>query len=64
MPTKKIGYSLKPEIYQINGKNKTLKYIFTDNVKICVTIDNNKLKSNLKINQTLIFTERSFFPHY
>ena len=60
IPTKRIGSSLKPEIYQISDINKTLNYIFPDNVKISVTIDDNKLKSNKKINQTLIFTKRFF----
>ena len=41
--------------------NNTLKYILPDNVKLNVTIDDNRLKANLKTNQTLIFTERSFF---
>ena len=63
-PTKRIGYSLKPNIYQISKINETLKYILPDNVKISVTIDDDKLKSNLKNNQTLLFTKRSFFVHY
>ena len=41
--------------------NNTLKCILPDNVKVNVTIDDVRLKSNLKINQTLIFTEKSFF---
>ena len=61
IPTKRIGYSLKPNIYQISDINNTLKIILTDNVKISVTIDEKKYKPNLKINQTLIFTNKSFF---
>ena len=41
--------------------NNTLKYSLPDNVKVSVTIDDIRLKSNLKIYQTLIFTEKSFF---
>ena len=41
--------------------NNTLNYILPDNVKLSNTIDDIRLKSNLKINQTLIFTEKSFF---
>ena len=41
--------------------NNTLKYILPDSVKVNVTIDDIRLKANLKINQTLIFTEKSFF---
>ena len=61
IPTKRTGYSLNPSIYEVIDLNNTLKYILTDNVKITVTIDDVRLKSNLKINQTLIFTEKSFF---
>ena len=40
--------------------NNTLRHILPDNVKVSVTIDDVRLKSNLKINQTLIFTKKSF----
>ena len=59
--TKTIGYSLNTDIYEIYDLNNTLKYILPNNVKISVTIDDIRLKSNLKINQTPIFTEKSFF---
>ena len=61
IPTKRIGYSLNPGMYEVIDLNNTLKYILPDNVKVTVTIDDIRLKSNLKINQTLIFTEKSFF---
>ena len=41
--------------------NNTLKHILPINVKVNVTIDDVRLKSILKINQILIFTEKSFF---
>ena len=41
--------------------NKILKNILPDNVKISVTIDEKIYKTNLKTNQTLIFTNKSFF---
>ena len=50
--TKKTGYSLKPNIYQISDINNTLKNILPENAKISVTIDEKKYKTNLKINQT------------
>ena len=59
--TKRTGYSLNPGIYEVIDLNNALKYILPDNVKVSVTIDDIRLKSNLKINQTLIFTEKSFF---
>ena len=61
IPTKRTGYSLNPGIYEVVDLNNTLKYILPDNVKLSVSIDDIRLKSNLKINQTLIFTEKSFF---
>ena len=60
-PTKRTGYSLNPGIYEVIDLNNTLKHILPNNVKVNITIDGIRLKSNLKINQTLIFTERSFF---
>ena len=41
--------------------NKTLKNTLPNNVKIDITIDERKYKTDLKINQTLIFTNKSFF---
>ena len=61
IPTKRTGYSLNPDIYEVVDLNNTLKHILPNNVKVNITIDDIRLKSNLKINQTLIFTERSFF---
>ena len=61
IPTKRTGYSLNPGIYEVIDLNNTLKYILPDNVKVNVTIDDIRLKANLKTNQTLNFTEESFF---
>ena len=61
IPTKRTGYSLNPGIYEVVDLNNTLKHILPDNVKVNITIDDIRLKSNLKFNQTLIFTEKSFF---
>ena len=61
IPTKRTGYSLNPGIYEVIDLNNTLKHILPDSVKVNITIDDIRLKSNLKTNQTLIFTERSFF---
>ena len=52
---------MNPGIYEVVDLNNTLKHILPDNVKVNITIDDIRLKSNLKINQTLIFTEKSFF---
>ena len=61
IPTKRTGYSLNPGIYEVIDLNNTLKHILPDNVKVNITIDVIRLKSNLKVNQTLIFTGRFFF---
>ena len=62
IPTKRTGYRLNPSIYEVVDLNSTLKYILPDNVKMSITIDDVRLKSKLKIIQTLIFTEKfSFF---
>ena len=59
--TKRIRYSVNTNINQISDINKTLKFILNDIVEISVTIDEKKNESNSKINQTLIFTNKSFF---
>ena len=61
IPTKRTAFSPNPGICEVVDLNNTLKYILPDNVKVSVTIDDVRLKSNLKTNQTLIFTEKSFF---
>ena len=61
IPSKRISYSVPPSVYQIVDINKTLEYILPDKVKVNINIGDIKLKSNLKINQTLIFTKKSFF---
>ena len=61
IPTKRTGYSLNPGIYEVIDLNNTSKHILPNNVKINNTIDDIRLKSNLNTNQTLLFTEKSFF---
>ena len=62
IPTKKAVYTLNAGfyIYEVIDLNYTLKHFLTDNVKVSVTIDDVRLKSNLKINQTL-FSLKSLF---
>ena len=61
IPIKRTGYSLNPGKNEVVDLNNTLKYILLNFVKVIVTIDDVRLKSKLKTNQTLIFTEKSFF---
>ena len=59
--TKRMGYSIEPNIYNVVDLNKTLKNILPNNIKINVSTDERKYKTDLKINQTSIFTNKSFF---
>ena len=64
IPTKRASYSLSPGFYEVLDLNNTLKYILPDKVKVSVTIDDIGLKSNFKIIQIYIFTEKSFFVQF
>ena len=61
IPTKRTGYSLNPGIYEVADLNTTLKYILPNTIKVNITIDDIRFKSNLITNQTLVFTNKSFF---
>ena len=58
--TKRMGFSTEPNIYNVVDLNKTLKNILPDNVKIDITIDERKYKTDLNTNQTLLFTKKIF----
>ena len=64
IPSKRTRYSLNPGIYEVVDLNITLRHILPDNVKVSVTTDDIRSKSNLKINQTSIFLEKSFFTQF
>ena len=49
IPTKRNRYSVNPGIYEVNDLNNTLKHILPDNIKVTITIDDIRLKSNLKL---------------
>ena len=46
IPTKRTCFSLNPGFFEVIDLNNTLKYILPDNVKVSVTIDDVRLKSN------------------
>ena len=46
IPTKRTGYYLNPGFYELVDLNNTLKYFLTNDVKVSVTIDDVRLKSN------------------
>ena len=63
-PTKRTCYSLNPSIYEVVNSNNTIKFISPNIVKFSITIDDVRLKSNLKFNQSLIFTNKSYFKQF
>ena len=60
-PSERTGYTLPPGIYEITDINRTLENLLPDFVKVSNTFDDLRLKSSININQTLIFTKKSFF---
>ena len=64
IPTKRTGFSLNPDNYEVIHLNNTLKNILPDNVKLSVTKDDARKKSNLKVYEKLYSTEKSFFLHF
>ena len=48
-------------MYEVADLNAILRQKLPNNVKVSFKIDDIKLKSNLKVNQTIIFTRKSFF---
>ena len=61
-PSKRTGFTSPPGIYEVSEINKTLAYELPEFVEASITIDDNRLKSNLTINQTITFVKKSFFP--
>ena len=60
-PSKRRGSTLPPEIYEKSDNNKTLEFLLPDVVNVGITSDDIIIKSNIYINQTLIFIKKSFF---
>ena len=63
-PSEWVGYTTTPGDYERGDINRTLEYLSPDFVKISFTIDDIRLKSNLNINRTLIFTKNFFSIQY
>ena len=55
------GYTLVPGNYEVSDINKMLKSLLPEEVKVNVTTDDIRLKSNLTTNETIRFTKKSFF---
>ena len=61
IPRSNEGYTLVPGIYEVTDINMMLKYLHPKEVKVNITIDDVRLKSNLTTNKTIRFTKKSFF---
>ena len=60
-PSERTGFTLPVGIYEVSDIKKSLQLLLPGFVKVSITIDKIRLKSNLKNNQTLISTEKTFF---
>ena len=55
------GYTIAPGIYEVTYINMMLKSLLPKDVKVNITIDHVRLKSNLTTNKTITFTGKIFF---
>ena len=60
-PSQRTSYTLPLGIYEIANINKTFECSLPDIVKVGVTTDDIRLKSNLYNNQTPVFTKKPLF---
>ena len=63
-PSKRTGYILPAGLYEKRDINKTLEFSIPDDVKVTITIDDIRTKSNLYNCQTSIFTKKPFFIQF
>ena len=59
-PAKTMGYAIKG-IYEISDRSMMLKSLLPNEVKMNITVDDIRLRSNLTTNKTVQFTEQFFF---
>ena len=55
------GYTLPTSVYEIIDNNLLLNSLLRKEVKVYITNDGVRLKSNLNINKTIRFPKKSFF---
>ena len=61
IPAERTGYTIPVGVYEVSDIDLMLKSLLPIDVKVSNNIDDMRIKSNLKKNQTLIFTIISFF---
>ena len=59
-----IGDTLSPGVYKISDINLMLKSLLPGKVKVNITIDDTRLKSNLTNNKTIRFTEKPVLYYF
>ena len=55
------GYSLQAGVFETSDFDLMINFLLPNKVKVKMTIDDSRLKSNLTTNKTISFTKRSFF---
>ena len=61
IPASTKRYTLVPGTYEVIDNNLMLKSLLPKEVKINITIDVNRIKSNLSTNKTIRFTKKNLF---
>ena len=54
-------YTFQPGNYEVFEKNLMLKSLLPDEVKVNITVDDSRLRSNITTNKTIRFTKTSFY---
>ena len=63
-PSKRTSYILPHEVSEITDINKTLEFFLPHIVKVSITIDDIRLRSNSISNEILGFTKKHFSIRY
>ena len=61
--TSTLGYTLPVGIYEIDDIISMFMNLLPNKVKVNITIDDIRLKSNLNTNKTIGFIKKTFFLH-
>ena len=64
VPSKRTSCSLNRDMYEKIEMDTILGHILPNNVKVSIATYDIRIKSSLRDNQTLMFTEKSFFIRY
>ena len=60
-PLERTNYTLPLGKYELSDINLMLKFLLPDELSVYVTFDDIRLRSNLNINQTLVFSKKCLF---